>query len=215
MIYTDYLTIGLFVCGAALITVSAILLLRKDSSFAKTTLSIVFSVLLLGLSVFGMPFLTAYGDWLKIIKPLLTQDASPQLYASTLGEVAKGDLDPAVSAVAVQTMMARPIPDMDKLVDETIAKNPDAPGSLEIKAMKQQLDIRKRQVDDIAGGIAERTSQGDVSAAGSIEQLDEATRIEVARELARRRQVMQQVDRPTRELIERRTRLQPLSRRVP
>jgi hypothetical protein len=207
MTYTDYLMIGLFVCGAAMIVATIILLLRKGATLPKTIVAAVFSVLLLGLSAFGLPFLTAYGDWLEVVKPLLTQEATPELYAATMEKVARGGIDPAVSHVAVQTMISRPVPGMDKLAADALEQQPNAPGSGELARMKQTLDLRDQEVRRIADKITERVEAGDADAVGRIEALDTPTRIEVARELERRSAVQRNLDQPRKDLLERNTRL--------
>jgi hypothetical protein len=104
--------------GVVIILVQLGLSLGGRSGAATSVLAFVFGLAFCGTGVFGVPFLSAYGEFLKASEILrkVIEAPSAASYGDALKAVAEGTVGPDQQKVILAYMVERPVAGMDALL---------------------------------------------------------------------------------------------------
>lgn len=182
--------------GLIVILTGVYKLVKPDPKFWQIITPFVFGIVLLGVSAFGLPFMTAYGEFLSKILPLIKAPGS-ETYAAAIDAIGSGKLSPNNAGAAKAIMLENPVQDLEPLVERQVVAAQDADGKDLLKSMLTDLRAKKQ----MAGQIADNVTQGTTVNTQKLGALDASTQRLVAQEIARRPQVVQRMTPIERESI--------------
>jgi hypothetical protein len=110
----------------------------------------VFGFLGLGLGVYGLEFMTKYGDWLDKIKDWIIENPTEESYAKFFDSVGQGKMPTKLKDMAITYAINHPIDGMESLLERKIGETPiDRPGRKDLDGALQNFQAKKKAVDKL------------------------------------------------------------------
>jgi hypothetical protein len=164
--------------GVVTTLIGAAAVFRKGAKFWHVGLPLLFGVLMLGLSVFGIEFIDKYKEIVRIVWPML-ESPGPETYSKALDQIGGGELSPENAEIVRAIAVARPITGLDSLLQESKDRATSSAGTRTLEEVS--VDVRARQ--QLAGSIAAQIAASGGVSEQSVDTLPAAVRPLVAREL--------------------------------
>jgi hypothetical protein len=188
--------LALIAVGLIVILAGVYKLIKPDPKFWQIITPFVFGLLMLGLSAFGLRFMTAYGEFLSKVLPLINAPTS-ETYATAIDAISSGKLSADNAGTAQAIMLENPVPDLESLIERRVVAAQDPHGKDQLKEMLTDLRAKKT----LAAQIADSVVQGDKVNTGKLGSLDGSMQGLVAQEIARRPQVVSKLSSVERESV--------------
>jgi len=138
---------------------------------------LVFSGLFAGTSVYGLSFMDHYTNFLGAVAKLQASP-TPQTYADFFAKVGDGKITPRYAELGLAYTLDRPVPQMDTLLDQTIARATNPQGKAALTQTLRDFKGKQHAAEELTQALRNTRNPDQ-----AIERLDPTTRAMVSRQI--------------------------------
>jgi hypothetical protein len=187
---------GMIGVGLIFSVAGVFMLFRPTVKMWQVLVPFIFGMLMLGLSAFGLPFMTSYGEFLSKVLPLI-KDPGTGTYSNAIDAIGSGKLSADNASTAKAIMLENPSSDLESLVERHMMAARDPDGKAVLREMLADLRAKKQ----MAGQIADVAVQENKVNGERLGSFDASTQRLVAQEIERRPHVLEKLNPADRESV--------------